>query len=153
MVYTPISSDMPDTQILQQNTPSSKIPPYEDRGIKYQGYSKQAIASNDYKLNPQQRLTILYNQANSITNETVYTMPEGKKFYCSDLVINFSSVSTVPSEVVIRANTRIVFRALASTNENQIFHFNTPLEFDLNIKSEMQSNDFQIYETFIGWIE
>lgn len=77
--------------------PSSSLqpPPYEDTGVKYQGYCKKNYGNNDYRLIPQNKIVIHHSQTGAFS-DSVYTVPEGKKLIIGSMFISnlYSGVGT-----------------------------------------------------------
>lgn len=94
MVYTPISSDIPSAQVIRQDTPSSRIPPYEDSGIKYQGKYKIQRSSSEYELKTQDENSIAIEFNSNLVGlpAGTYTINRGnptKNYVIKEVVVSY----------------------------------------------------------------
>jgi len=74
--YVPLSKETPRNEIDF----NPKIPPYDDVGISFKGYSKTLLQGSEYKLNVQDRHIIQLN-GTIATGSLSSTIPSEKIFF------------------------------------------------------------------------
>jgi len=77
----------PIGKIPQLNKDFKQIPPYEDTGVKFQGYSKKKISQDEYNLTPQYPFTITGGIAGAPWYVD-FALPAGKSYYITDIIIS-----------------------------------------------------------------
>lgn len=130
---------------------SATIPPYEDKGIKYQGYSKTKIGNNEYKLNPQTLYSTILEVTNLVAgtqNNTMHAPPEGQILYISYMDINTSISAVDPNSYVKLLNGRptqkVVWHTGLLRSETRSFNFDPPLVLDIAHEIGVVPSGFQI---------
>jgi len=129
----------------------AQIPPYEDQGVKFQGFSKRLIGGT-YQLFPQQRFFIQDNAANTLTTQTAFTVPQNRKLFISSIWFSGTAGSSTDSWTLRDGALFISLFQNFSNHQEQII-FDPPLEFKDSLKWEMNQDPSQLYLNFFGWLE
>jgi len=162
-ILLPLSSVKPEAYTIPYATPTQQIiqiPPYEDSGVKFQGYSKRKLGDGSYLLVKQER-KIIYSSSNVAA--TLYTVPAGKIFVCDKIIINpansntfyFSeSGHTAPGDIKIAVTTGFVDTSGTLTLRIPLqIDFNTPIVFDNDVYMFMSVEPSSYTIMLYGWIE
>lgn len=157
IAYTPLSNVNPIPEIQIKS-----IPPYNDRGIKYQGYSKKNVGNGEYSLYPQiPRIQRAQISGAAGTNATGTRLDLGKKFYASSFHIDCSSTNSGVSVVIgdgSSAQPRMVFTLTAGVQHFNIDCYDSPREFsndvlDVTLSGGMGGASDFLDILMIGWAE
>jgi len=115
-----------------------QIPPYDDQGVSFKGYSKQLITGNQYKLRPQ-RQTSFYMTDNRVgfALPLTFTRPNAitHDFYCTGVyyMTNIATPTTLIG-VVLYDNVAAGIKFYCNTvYGSQFIPFIAPLKFTGNI--------------------
>jgi hypothetical protein len=127
----------PFEKVKKSDVQEISIPPYEDKGIKYQGYSKTLKNGNTYQLNYQEPIDINTEGVSTAGGEDyfLYTRPNQatKDFYCTDIVfINSWNTHAYPSKVEIMDQTTArvrLYEDFSKKHEVFVLHFEVPIKF------------------------
>lgn len=152
---------MPATYSPNITTSKIKIiPPYEDPGVKFQGYSKKLNNNGEYELIPQIR-RVQYPQLLSATSDTITREDPDKKFYVSSVHVDFfTSVATSESVRIYDSDTtqnlKMLFYVDVGAGHFDIDFTSCPREFKspyIHItKLNMNLNNY-VWVTLVGWVE
>lgn len=86
VVYTPINAEVPTVQEAVNQISLKTIPPYDDKGVSYKGFSKTYLG-NDYKLNIQEPFYKCYRRTGTGFLEVI---PFGvKELYLTQISIQY----------------------------------------------------------------
>jgi hypothetical protein len=144
------------SQILQ-------IPPYDDPGISFKGYSKRNKSSTEYQLFPQIRRTQTGQFLPGVTLITGARLDPGKIFYATSVHIDYHNSSGVPIQVTIIDGSnatdkkRIGFFINNDSDHFDIDFISSPRDFQtdnlsMNLSSALAAGDY-LYITLAGWAE
>jgi len=140
VVYTPLSSNIPNVQQIQQIEKYSEFP---EGGVKYAKYSRRAVSNGQYALRNQATRFIQFVINDGATGNHIYTRPEAstKIFYCTYMIMQrFRAGGAVPSVIYVSdvngtaATVRIPYREQTlNVQEDRVFDFSScPREFSGN---------------------
>lgn len=92
VAFKPLNTAIPNVKELDYNY-LRMIPPYEDQGVRYQGYSKKLIGSDQYQLKKQTQVSAMFSiqqTGNAIGNAALYITEKDqeKTFYLTDIIIS-----------------------------------------------------------------
>lgn len=159
-VYTPIINAGSVEDALRQ-IELKKIPPYPDDGVMYAQFAK-AYLGNDYKLLRQVKKNFF--EAHVISGTTIgrdisLTIPEGYKYFITQISISFSWTTTTQWTLLngdTTSNERILQAVLGNDRLNY-FNFTIPIEClssTLHISTSGGIPLTGFYEVNIyGWLE
>lgn len=127
VAYVPLSADNPQTKTDSINI----IPPYEDSGVRFQGYSKTLIKQGEYRLNLQER-HIVQLTGTIGGGSLVEAIPSDKNFYCDK--INVSVAYTGGALLLVNIFDSGDFKFTVSTVDSHVnIDFVTPIKFENNV--------------------
>lgn len=152
VVYSAPNADI--SQIVEEKL--QQIPPYEDGGVKYQGYSRKLVSQGSYRLIPQNKI-IIHNTITGTTEANFYTIPEGKKLCISSAIIghlagagtNAFYVTDGDSGVIPPQRIQFYYRFNGDNLQNLKFEPVLELVNALWIGQIAATTDF----TFYAWLE
>jgi hypothetical protein len=139
------SPDVTTAQIAQ-------IPPYEDAGISFQGYSKKATGSNQWQLTPQQRFFLQDNAANTLSAQIPFVIPTNRALYVSSIWFSGTAGASTDSWI-LRDGSIFISEFQNFDNHQEQIIFDPPLKFTNSLSWEMQQSPSQLYLNFFGWLE
>lgn len=149
MVYTPISSTPPVTDLVNQKI--NLVPPYEDSGVKYQGKFKTQKGIDTYELKTQvTRFNIFSASGIAAGGVSTSSRPRSDlKFYCTKMIFQWHTLSTHASNQYITLSDR------NGTNDSLRFAFFPNID-DGNIVIDFsdcprlfEGTDFSVTSTFL----
>jgi len=139
---------------------AATVPPYDDSGVSFKGYSKRLLGNGQYELKRQER-KMVYSSSNVAA--TLYTPPAGKIFVCDKIIINpansntfyFSeSGHTAPGDIKIAVNTGFVDTSGVLTLKIPLqIDFSTPIVFNNDVYMFMSVEPSSYTIMLYGWIE
>jgi hypothetical protein len=135
---------------------TNTTPPYEDAGVKYQGYSKRLVGSNQYLITPQARIYIKDDDANTTADQLAYTVPNGKKLFINTIAMFcYDSAATYSTTRIYDGSSSIpsVFRGTVGSVQTIVWKFDVPIQFNNSVIWKMGDNKTQIYLDMWGWLE
>lgn len=134
----------------------AQLPPYEDRGVRYQGYSKRLVGTDAFEITPQTKIYLKDDNANTTADNLLYTIPPNKKLYISTVAIfSYDSVLPFSTTRLYDGSSALpsVFRGTIGNYQTIVFNFAVPLEFLTSVIWKMGDNKTQIYLDLWGWLE
>lgn len=134
------------------------IPPYPDAGVMYARYSKTQIGQNTYRINPQNPVAATAQIPNGFSIADLYTVPGGKTFYMTDLVIqketDASTNSLFLSDGPLGGVTSVLQHyTLDDAQRESSLHFEVPLIFKVSARFSLLINASDVRLNCVGWIE
>lgn len=144
-----------------------QIPPYDDVGISYKGYSKQRISETEWKLNPQDTRHITMSITSGAFGSTLFTRPNNTKtFYCTGIQFRWKLPGGIfpnqfhLADVDINGSASIrLYEYALGTGEKDFFlsFLNCPRKFsgnriDLYTEGSLSAGEY-VYVQLFGWEE
>ena len=130
----------------------NQIPPYEDSGIRFQGYSKRNTGSGQYQLFPQQRFFIQDNQSNTLDVQTATIIPENRSLFVSSIWFSGTAGTATDSWDLMDGSLLIGTFQNFSNHQEQII-FDPPIKFSNSVKWVMNQTLVQLFLNVFGWLE
>jgi len=134
-----------------------ETPPYEDSGVRYQGYYKKQVGTDEYKTNPQNKI-VIHQSINGSTFQSIYNIPQGKKLIVASCVIStlYSGAGTDAFYVTDGDSgtippQRILFYYRFNSNQIQNLIFEPKIEFTTGVWIGQVNTNSDI--TFYGFLE
>ena len=134
-------------------------PTYEEKGVKYKGYSKTLTSPNNYAITRQEPFLIVGFTVGGATEEDIYTVPKNKTLYVNSAIVSFQIMGEATNVYYITDGDsnaippeRIKFYVRPKDQEPIfIMYFNPPLEFKnaIRVGQILSSSDSSYY----GWLE
>lgn len=129
-----------------------QIPPYEDAGVKFQGYSKKLIKDGEYQLFPQQRFFMQDNASNTLSDQTLFIIPANRTLYVSSIWFS-GTVGTSTDAWDLQDGSLLLARFQNFANHQEQIIFDPPLKFNHSVQWDMQQTGTQLYLNVFGWLE
>jgi hypothetical protein len=141
------------------------IPPYDDAGISFKGYSKKNVGGGNYQLTPQvRRIQRAFIVGAVATTTTITRVEPDKRFYAASMHVSCNSSGTTPIYISIydgnSASSALKAIVLITQTSNQFdFDFlNSPREFlspniFVSLGSAMTGANDVVDIQLIGWSE
>lgn len=130
---------------------ADNVPPYQDVGTEYEGYSKKPITQGGYELKTQTPIKIIGNVITGTT--TIYTVPAGKKLFLK--AVNFSRTGAAGTTLLRDGTDTTTYDLFdfyqADTNVTG-FNFDVPLQVNTSVLINIAGAAIVFYNLY-GWIE
>jgi hypothetical protein len=143
--------ETPNFPAPQETQGAATIPPYEDVGVRYQGFSKRLATGNTYAVTPQTPVFINGYVNNSTAVIPIYTVPPNKRLFISSIQIECSVGN---QNTVVGDSTGGMITAFFTTAQ---LNFNMPLpvavEFKGTVTIQNGSTGFSTSNYLTGWLE
>jgi len=135
---------VPQEKITKADVQETSVPPYEDKGVRYQGYSKTLKGGNYYTLNYQTPFSYTNKLASFSGTQfnSIGTPPKFQRLFIKSIQLN-TSISAVDVNSYFRivsssgANVTTLFETALLRSETTNFYFEPALivnnEFNQNI--------------------
>lgn len=164
IAYVPLNTSYKVEPLIEQKI--SQIPPYEDRGVKYQGKYKSQQSENTYELKTQ--TTRFYNIVGKLAagSNLNARSPNTTRFYCTKIIIQHRKASTFGTLAYIQvsdvkgttASSRLTYFPTKEEPEMMVLDFSdSPREFlgeqiDIYSSYGMAADEF-VSISLYGWEE
>lgn len=164
VAYVPLNTSYKVEPLVEQKI--SQIPPYEDKGVKYQGKYKSQQSENTFELKTQTtRYYTIGGRLNAGSN--LFTRsPATTKFYCTKMIIQYGNPSTWGNLAYIQvsdvknsiATAQFTFWSIKNEPEPLVIDFSDSprlfegTQIDLNSSFGFAINEF-IHFSLYGWEE
>lgn len=175
VVFAGNNENAPVFQQEQKESP----PPYEDTGVKFQGYSKYSIGNGKFGLKYQQKFYSYITISNSTTPQSFQIVGQNKAFV-TDLIIAFVDTGGIATTTTRRfilgrmegiggAFTEVMTIPLfkpvntaagqtGTSGNTVVLHFNTPIQVDgiteiSVLAGKFSENGTEVKASICGYIE
>jgi hypothetical protein len=139
------------------------IPPYDDEGVSFKGYSKRLKGLNTYELFPQIRRSQGFIVPDATTFMTAQRSDKEKKFYTTSIHIDYLNSSGIPIYVILidgalsTDKQRVSFTINNGNNHFDIDCKDSPRDFQtinysILLSSALALGDY-LQVTMYGWAE